>query len=261
MTERKDSEEPGNEAPALEIRDELPKVDSPSLSPATEAPAQEPAAAEKPAPELAVDAADVIAAAPHIKLFPWQQRPSLIAVSLVLFATGFGALLGAVASTMWTPTRHDVAAREERKAMQQSIAHLTKQVTLLKSDLERVSKAEQAQVATLAKVAEQFNLTRTEITGSIPQPASAEPVPLPRPAPRIAAADARPPVVQGWSIRDVRDGFVYVEQSRGDIYQVVPGASLPGLGQVQGVTRRDGHLVVVTPRGLIVAQRDRRFFE
>ena len=30
-------------------------------------------------------------------------------------------------------------------------------------------------------------------------------------------------VVSGWSIRDARDGFVYV-QGNGEIYQVVPGA-------------------------------------
>ena len=255
MAERKDGEEPGSEAPAPEIRDELPKVDAPSLSPAAETPAQAPAAAEAPAPELVVDAADAIAATPRTQQ-PWHHRQSLIAAGMVVLAAGIGAMLGAVASSVWSPSHHDVAALEERKAMQQSIAHLTKQVSLLKSNLEKVSKAEHARIARMAERPD----TAAEITGSIPKLAEAVPVPLPRPAPRIAAAQTRPPVVPGWSIRDVRDGFVYV-QNQGDIYQVVPGAPLPGLGAVQGIGRRDGRWVVVTPRGLIVAQRDRRFFE
>jgi hypothetical protein len=67
-------------------------------------------------------------------------------------------------------------------------------------------------------------------------------------------------VVPDWSIRDVHDGYVYV-QGHGEIYEVTPGAPLPGLGPVQDIKRRDGRWVVVTPRGLIVSQRDRRFFE
>ena len=81
-------------------------------------------------------------------------------------------------------------------------------------------------------------------------------------APRIAAVEsqtsAAPPIVAGWSVRDVRDGFVYV-QGNGEIYQVVPGAPLPGLGPVESVKRRDGRWVVTTPKGVILSLRDRRY--
>jgi len=50
-------------------------------------------------------------------------------------------------------------------------------------------------------------------------------------------------------------------QGHGDIYQVVPGAPLPGLGPVERVKRQDGRWVVVTPKGIIVSMRDRRYFE
>jgi hypothetical protein len=50
-------------------------------------------------------------------------------------------------------------------------------------------------------------------------------------------------------------------QNRGDIYQVVPGAPLPGLGPVEQIKRQDGRWVVVTPKGLIVSARDRSYFE
>jgi hypothetical protein len=70
----------------------------------------------------------------------------------------------------------------------------------------------------------------------------------------------RPPLVKDWVIRDARNGFIFV-QGHGDIYQVVPGAPLPGLGPVESIHREEGRWVVVTPRGVIVSLRDRPFFE
>ena len=67
-------------------------------------------------------------------------------------------------------------------------------------------------------------------------------------------------IVPDWTIRETRDGFVYV-QGHGDIYQVVPGAPLPGLGPVEQIKRQDGRWLVVTPKGIIVSMRDRRYFE
>ena len=67
-------------------------------------------------------------------------------------------------------------------------------------------------------------------------------------------------ILTNWSIRETRDGYVYV-QGNGDIYQVVPGAPLPGLGRVVQIKRQDGRWLVVTPKGIIVSMRDRRFFE
>ena len=74
----------------------------------------------------------------------------------------------------------------------------------------------------------------------------------------IAVSAERPPVVKDWSIRFVVDGYVYV-QGRSGIYEVVPGAPLPGLGPVQSVKQQDGRWVVATPKGLIVSLRDRKF--
>jgi hypothetical protein len=71
---------------------------------------------------------------------------------------------------------------------------------------------------------------------------------------------ARPPVVRDWTIRGIRDGYVYVE-GHGDIYRVAIGAPLPGLGPVERVKRQDGRWAVVTPKGIIVSAHDRRYFE
>jgi hypothetical protein len=50
-------------------------------------------------------------------------------------------------------------------------------------------------------------------------------------------------------------------ENHGELYQVVLGAPLPGLGPVQSVKRQDGRWVVLTPKGIIVSMRDRRYFD
>ena len=272
-----------------QAKSELPTVESPPLSPAEPAPMPSAetimidpieethppaAAAAAPAIEAAATAAEIAAtpaARPRFSFNARAQRNALLAASVAI-AAALGAVLGAVASGGFAkPAQTAVAALEERKAMQQSIQRLAKEITTLKGNLEAANKSVHTQ---LAKISERLKRESAEITGSIsaPQtvaaaPAAAPmttPLPPPRPAPRNAAVESQPPirpaVVQGWTIRDIRDGYVYV-QGQGDVFQVVPGAPLPGLGPVEAIKRQDGRWVVVTPKGLIVAMRDRRYFE
>jgi hypothetical protein len=67
---------------------------------------------------------------------------------------------------------------------------------------------------------------------------------------KAAEAKAKPTIVDGWSIADVRRGRIYVE-SRYGVFEVVPGMRLPNLGRVEDVARQNGQLVVVTSKGLI----------
>jgi hypothetical protein len=280
MAKRKDIEITGGEAAAsssgapepAQSKSELPSVESPPISPATEtpaiatdtpAPAIEPIAAATPTVEPITDAAPV--AKPRFVLRSRHKRYALLAAS-VTFAAALGAVVGALASGGFSaPARPDVAAIEENKAMQQSIARLGKEVTTLKASLEQANKSAHIQIA---KISERLEHATAEVTGSISAPQTTAPVltplPSPRPTPRIAAVEppppARPSVVAGWIIRDTRNGYVYVE-NHGELYQVVLGAPLPGLGPVQSVKRQDGRWVVLTPKGIIVSMRDRRYFE
>ena len=280
MAKRKDIEITGGEAAAsssgapepAQAKSELPSVESPPISPGTETPAiatdtPEPAiesiAAATPTVEPITDAAPV--AKPRFVLRPRHKRYALLAAS-VTFAAALGAVVGALASGGFSaPARPDVAAIEENKAMQQSIARLGKEVTTLKASLEQANKSAHIQIA---KISERLEHATAEVTGSISAPQTTAPVltplPSPRPTPRIAAVEppppARPSVVAGWTIRDTRNGYVYVE-NHGELYQVVLGAPLPGLGPVQSVKRQDGRWVVLTPKGIIVSMRDRRYFE
>jgi hypothetical protein len=241
------------------------------------------------APDVVVAPVATEAAAPKAPLFvlrPRHKRYAMLAAS-VAFAAVVGAVVGAVASGGFAPPppapRVDTAALDEAKSAQQSVARLTKEIATLKANLEAATKAQRTQIAKISeRLSDRLNRDAAEVTGSIsapdttaPAPASAPaatPTPIPRPAPRIASvetqapivtpapAPARTPIVAGWSIRDTRGGFIYVESQEG-IFQVSPGAPLPGLGPVESIKRQDGRWVVHTPKGIIVSMRDRRHFE
>jgi hypothetical protein len=253
-------------------KSELPTVASPPLSPGAEIPAL---AAETPAPAIEPTAVVPIvepaagkapAAQPRWVLKPRHKRYALLAATVAL-AAGLGAVVGALASGGFSaPVRPNVAAIEENKAMVQSIARLAKEITTLKAGLEQANKSAHSQIA---RISERLDHAGAEITGSIaaPQttaPQDATPLPMPRPAPRVVAVEteppARPPIVPGWTIRDTRGGHVYVE-NHGEVFQVMVGAPLPGLGPVQSIRRQDGRWLVQTPKGIIVSMRDRRYFE
>jgi hypothetical protein len=249
-----DAREPTSDKPAepsAETPAALPNVESPSISPAgapaeTEAKGLEPAVTP-PKPE-------------PVSVLPQSRaRFGLLAASFVVVAAASG-VLGAFAMSL--EPRHDGAA-QERQAMQQSLLKLGQDIASLKSDFAASEKTARAQTARIADLDASLKtkLTRDQaiVTGSIATPATtpakpAEAAPLPPPKPQIETASPRHAVVDGWSVLGARRGFVYV-RSRDDVYRVIPGDRLPGLGIVEEVRRDDAGWVVVTRSGLIVASR------
>jgi len=220
MAKHEDIEDTGGKAAAPEAapaKSELPKVESPPISPGTE-PAIEPIAAAEP--RIETIAAET-PARPTPWLIAWNARTSrnaVLAASLAL-AAAFGAVIGAVAGGGFaaTPARDEVANLVETDAMRQTIAQLGKEITTLKASIEASNKASHSQIA---KITERFDRasSQQDITGSISAPQSvpvAAPLPAPRPAQQVAAVEAQPsarsPVVRDWTIRNTRDGVVYVE--------------------------------------------------
>ncbi|MGN6463741.1 MAG: hypothetical protein ACTHLY_21405 [Pseudolabrys sp.] len=215
----------------------------------------------------------------HMPKLSRRARWRGMIAATIAFAAGIGALAGAIAAGTRPPPPpapvHDEVAASERAAMQKTIARLTKDVTTLRANLEAATKSANTQLAKLnervsEKAASEKQAERhaaaaaasQDITGSVGAPAAAAavPVPTPRPVvqvdakPDVKPVETRPAIVEGWAIRSVRDGVALLE-NRGEIYEVVPGAPLPGLGRVEAVRRQDGRWVVVTPKGLIVAAR------
>ncbi len=235
--------------PKPEAKSDLPAVESPPLSPAGEV---IPLPAPRVEPTIAPEPDETSAALPPAwrrRMRARHQRQAVLAASVTIAAC-IGAIIGALAmSGMSTPTP-DKTALHERETVQQSIAQLNKQIAALKADIDAGSKSARSQIA---KISERLNRpSEPEATGSIAPPATV-PTPTPRP-------DMRATVVHDWRIYNVRDGIVAVE-GHGEIYEIGIGAPLPGLGPVQQIKRENGRWVVVTPHGLIVSQRDRRFFE
>lgn len=263
--------EQGKTETKRDLTSELPVVESPSISPAVTEPAAEPpptvaattAAATTPSerepPEATTApvasselAAPEVSTAPRFRFNARHKRYALLAASVV-FAAALGVVVGAVASGGLTaPRQTEFAGVENSKATQQTIARLSNEIAVLKASVEAANKAAHAQIAKVTdKPSERPSRDSVEVTGSISAPQTVTPLPAPRPASRVVA---------DWSIRDVRDGYVLV-QGHGEIYQVSIGAPLPGLGAVTQVKRQDGRWVVVTPKGIIVSLRDRRYFD
>src|SRR5262245_34711776 len=275
MAKRNQIENAGGD-PLANTKVELPSIDSPSLSPATSEVANEPAVVASATLEAASTVSETnnnnkeeptyIAQASstgprwlQLRMRPRHRRHIMFAASVAI-AGAVGVLAGAAITGGFSkPAPADVAGLEESKAAQQSIARLSKDVASLKASLESANKSAQSQ---FAKLSERLARDSAEISGTItPQVISPAATPLPpaRPAP-IAEVPRRPSIITDWTIRETRDGFVYV-QGHGDVYQVVPGAPLPGIGPVEQIKRQDGRWVVVTPKGIIVSMRDRRYFE
>lgn len=244
-------------------RIDLPSVESPSISPVELGQATD-TVVETTASEATKASAS--ATGPEntkrrrFAIRPRHKRQALLAASVAI-AAAIGAITGALTSGGFAKAPPvDVAAVEENKAMQQSVARLTKEITSLKTSLDAANRSASNQIA---KISERLNRESANVTGSVsPQTHTAPPAPLPAARPELAASamQPRPSIVPDWTIRETRDGLVYV-QGHGDIYQVVPGAPLPGLGPVEQIKRQDGRWVVVTPKGIIVSMRDRRYFE
>jgi len=280
---------------------DLPEIDSPSISPAvSEAVAVEEEAIEpKPEPEIeAAKYASLRALVPVPKstfddmppfepleveepprraMFKPRHWRTLRLAAAVAIGAGFGAIAGTYFTGSFAePPKVDIAAQDEKKAMQQSLAKMAKELTALKTNLEASARQAEGRTASLEKtIADRINQrinerlhreAAAETTGSIP--AIAAPavtyadVPTPRPAPRLAMAQSQPArqtIVRDWSVRGARDGYVYVQGRYGDVYQVFPGVPLPGLGAVESIRRLDGRWVVSTPKGIIVSMNDPRY--
>lgn len=71
--------------------------------------------------------------------------------------------------------------------------------------------------------------------------------------PKPAAFD-RPPVIEGWALRDVYVATAVLENRRRRLVEVSPGDILPGVGRVEGVERHGREWVVVTRQGLVTSQ-------
>jgi hypothetical protein len=142
--------------------------------------------------------------------------------------------------------------------------------------LERIEKAQAEPSTKLARLSEAVDKLRAaapaqaaapvtvaaatpkDVTGTVSAPAGAQPLPMPQASSTAAGAPPKPeiarlPTVDGWVLRDAGRGSALIEGRTG-LYEVFAGDPIPGIGRVEAIRKQDGHWVVVTPKGLIVAR-------
>lgn len=71
-----------------------------------------------------------------------------------------------------------------------------------------------------------------------------------------ATAKAEDKILPDWIVQDVRGGHALVENSRGRVFDVAAGTTIPALGRVETIKRQDGQWVVVTAGGLITEHNE-----
>ncbi|HVV79902.1 MAG TPA: hypothetical protein VHD59_09855 [Pseudolabrys sp.] len=265
----------------IETKTELPVVESPPLSPAETLSepvldAQmkpQPASELKPEPAAAatVQPAKPRFAMPNIKMpalkIPAMKLPELkiatpkisrrmrrraALAATIMLAAGFGAAVGAVAMRQpaQPPARPNTALLEENHALQRSVAKLNKDLTTLRANVETAARESKTQIAkATASLSDRLDKAM-DVTGSIGKPATTAAAVSPPIADSAPLPQPRPSIVQGWTVREARNGRIWVE-NRGELYAVAPGVPLPGLGRVETIRREGDSLVVVTTRGLI----------
>jgi hypothetical protein len=223
------------------------------------------------------DAGPASESEPNSGMFGKRRLGALAAV--VALAAVAGALGGAVATASLGRFGGDDTANIANHALEASVARLDADIQALKvgadhasklgmtqfnKTSERLDKVEKAQLEPAAKLArlseavEKLHATppvaaaaaapaaARETTGSISPPTTA-------PATAPKAEVARLPTVEGWTLRDVINGSALIEGRQG-IFEVYAGDPVPGLGRIDAIRRQDGHWVVVTSKGLIVAR-------
>jgi hypothetical protein len=240
---------------------------------------------DKPAAAKAEAAAekktDKVISFPMMIYTPWIQyrRYAAIAASVAV-ALALGCLIGSASTYSLTAAAPKADPAEPNRALQASLTQVTKDVAALKTSIEASSKSAGTQ---MAKINERFDrsekaqaepaariaaLTESvariekrlaaapaaaaptaavsrDITGSIPERTAAAAPPKDQ---------SKPATLEGWVLREVYRGRALVE-NRNELYEVAPGADLPGAGKVQTITRQDGRWVVTTQKGLIVSMR------
>jgi hypothetical protein len=215
----------------------------------------------------------------NVRIFPLaaykpatQYRFALLAASVAV-AAALGGLIGSLSTLGFAGPKTETAGATHQ--LQSALAQVTKQVAALKASIDASNRAATTQVSKISERLDRSDKAQAEpaqklaaltetvaklekrlaaaasaddniVTGSIPQRAA---------APAAAPKDqSQPAIVRGWVLRDVYRGRALVE-NRSGLYEVAPGATLPGVGRVETITRQNGRWVVVTPKGLIVSMR------
>ena len=204
----------------------------------------------------------------------------------VALAAAFGALVGALGASGFARSTPAQVGAATAATLPQEIQNLPTTIEQIRSELaalrtnvdassrngnaqfgkiterfDRIERAQSERAARLTKAAEILDrLERRadvapakETTGSIAaQPVAATPATVPAAAP---PASPQSPNIPGWTVRDVYRGVAVVQRGRSGLMEIEAGDTVPYLGRIESIRRKDGHWVVVTSKGVITSVR------
>jgi hypothetical protein len=196
----------------------------------------------------------------HAERWQWPGYPPVAAT--IALAAVVGALAGAAATAGLQRDDQAPIAAATNQALQDSVEKFGAELAALKAGLgtaqrsahaqfgklaERLDRSEKAQsepAAKIAKIAESLDRVERRIAPAAPEITGSVPA---------AKQQSKPPLADGWRLRDFYAGRAVVESRSGRLFEVGPGSNLPGLGRVETIKREDGQVVVVTRNGIIAA--------
>lgn len=192
-----------------------------------------------------------------------QRRQAAIGRDVGALKSEIGRLQKALDQSKANQTALSKAAagQEDVKSLKAEIASLQKTLEATRDSAAAKIDALTAKIdqpdEDAVRVAElQARLDKIEKAAASPAPAS-PPLPMakvasdPETTGSVAQPDAGSQIVRNWVVRDVYDGIALLDGRKGMI-EVMRGATVPGLGKIKGIERRDRQWVVLTERGLIL---------
>jgi hypothetical protein len=173
------------------------------------------------------------------------------------------------------------ARQEDVKALKGEIADLQKtldetrtasaeKLDALASRLDQPKPETDGRLAEIAERLERIEKAPPQTVAAAMPAAATAPAAAPAPTP-LPVATVSPPadeplstgsvrrdapparIVRNWSLREVYDGVALLE-GRGGLVEVTKGVTLPGVGRVSSIERRNRQWVVVTDAGVIIGQ-------
>jgi hypothetical protein len=212
-----------------------------------------------------------IAAAAPKPAMPRYALAAAIALAVALGALGGAGIIAGLSGSAALPVA-DASMNEGVAQLRSEISALKALIAVAQRDagaqfgklsqrLDGMEKAQAEPAAKLAKIAESLNRIErgaahasSDVTGSIGA-AKSEGM---NEAKHEAKPEPKPVTAEGWRLRDYHAGRAVVENPAGRLFEVGPGANLPGLGRVESIRRQDGRIVVATRNGNIAASLEWR---
>ena len=208
----------------------------------------------------------------------------------IALAAAIGAVAGAGTTLVLQRDAAATAAATDTRALQATVAQLDSEIAALKTGLstsqrsattqlsrlvERLDRTEKAQaepatkIAKLTETVDRLEKRQQQQSAALAAAGAAAHAGAHVPPSALHDPDAtgsivpykeesRPPVAEGWRLRDFYSGRAVVESRNGMLFEVGPGSNLPGLGRVESIKRENGRVVVVARNGIITASSEPR---